>query len=410
MGVTRLATQISVCAASVAVLIAAGCSSSSPPSSSSSGGSSSGSYNIGMSMDLSGPISFNGKPAAAGFEAGVKALNDAGGVNGKKINLEVLDDASDIAKGRANLLEFVSKHDLAAFGWILSDVSSALLPQATKDKIPVVGLGGPDNMFEPLQPYYFSYELRTSRLATAILNYIATQAKTANITAPRIAIMAADVASARSVVDRATSEIGDLGWKLVSVQYIPVSPTDVSAQAAAIKKANPDYIMLDHNDAGALVAVRGLRSQGVNVPVINQWAGSSDSTLKQLGSGYVAFRTYASPSQTDVAAVKAMVDNPAAQSYKSQMINPYFTQGWVAADIILKKALEKCGKNCSSGEAFAKALGEVGTIDTSGLSSGPLQLTNSTHEWVRDVRFYKWDASSGKVVPASGIVSAMGTR
>lgn len=403
MIVSGLGSRIAACATAVAVLVTAACSNSS-----SSGGPSSGSYNIGMSMDLSGPIAFNGKPAAAGFEASIKHINATGGVNGKKINLQVLDDASDIAKGRANLQEFVSKHDLAAFGWILSDVSSALLPLATKDKMPIVGLGGPDSEFEPVQPYYFSYELRTSRLATAILNYIATQAKTANISSPRIAIMAADVASARSVVARAKTDIAKLGWSLVNVQYIPVAPTDVSAQAAAIKKANPDYVLLDHNDAGALVAVRGLRSQGVNVPVINQWAGSSDSTFKQLGNGYVAFRTYASPSQTNIPAVKAMVDDPAAKAYKSEMINSYFTQGWVAGQI-LKRALEKCGKDCSSGEAFAKALESVGTIDTHGLSSGPLKLTASTHEWVQYVRFYKWDSSTGKVVPASGVVSAMGT-
>ena len=98
-------------------------------------------------MDLSGPLSFNGKPAAAGFEAAIKRINASGGVNGKKINLQVLDDASDIAKGRANLLEFVSNHDLASFGYILSDVSAALIPLATQKKIPIVGLGGPDSVF-----------------------------------------------------------------------------------------------------------------------------------------------------------------------------------------------------------------------------------------------------------------------
>jgi branched-chain amino acid transport system substrate-binding protein len=395
--------RLGVATACIAAMLAAvGCSSSS------GGDSSSGSYKVGMSMDLSGPNSFTGTPAAAGFEAAVKTINDGGGVNGKKIDLQVLDDASDIAKGRANLLQFVSKHDLAVFGWILSDVSSSLLPTATRDKTPIVGLGGPDAMFEPVQPYYFSYELRTSRLSTAILNYIKTQADKAGIDKPRIAIMAADVLSARSVVDRAKQDIDALGWSLVDVEYIPVAPTDVSAQAAKIRKANPDYVLFDHNDGGALVGVRGLRSQGVTVPVVNQWAGSSDSTFEQLGEGYVAFRTYASPSQTDIPAVKSMVDDPAAKDYKKQMINPYFTQGWVAGQV-LKKALEKCGKDCSSGADFAKALDSLGTIDTGGLSSSSLQLTDSSHEWVQDVKFYTWDPAAKKVVSASDVVSAMGS-
>src|ERR1700733_13502024 len=194
MVVSMFKSRIAVCAIAVVALLIAGCSSSS-----SSGGSSSGSYNIGMSMDLSGPLAFNGQPAAAGFEASIDRINAAGGVNGKKIKLQVLDDASDIAKGRANLLEFVSKHDLASFGYILSDVSAALVPLAAKEKIPLVGLGGPDSSFVPLQPYFFSYQLRTSRIATAELNYIANAAKAAKITPPRIAIIAANVSSSSSV-------------------------------------------------------------------------------------------------------------------------------------------------------------------------------------------------------------------
>lgn len=411
MVIGRFTSRIAVCAIAVAALVSAGCSSSSSsPSSSSSGsssnGASSGSYNIGMSMDLSGPLSFNGKPAAAGFEAAINRINGSGGVNGKKINLQVLDDASDIAKGRANLLEFVNNHDLASFGYILSDVSAALIPLATQNKIPLVALGGPDSSFVPLQPYFFSYQLRTSRIATAWLDYVVTQAAAAHIAQPRIAIMAANVASARSVVALATTEIQSLGWKLVSVQYIPLAPTDLSAQAATVKAANPNYVFIDHNDAGAEVAVRALRSQGVDVPVLGPSEAATDTAFKELGNGFVAFRTYASPTQPNIPAIKAMVDNPYAQQYKSDMINYYFTQGWVAGEI-LQKALEICGTNCSSGQQLAKAFESVGTVDTNGLSSGPLVLTAANHEWVRDVVFYKWDSSANEVVPASGVINAM---
>lgn len=401
MVVSRFKSRIAVCAIAVVALLIAGCSSSS-----SSGGSSSGSYNIGMSMDLSGPLAFNGQPASAGFEASIDRINAAGGVNGKKIKLQVLDDASDIAKGRANLLEFVSKHDLASFGYILSDVSAALLPLATKEKIPLVGLGGPDSSFVPLQPYFFSYQLRTSRIATAELNYIATAAKAAKIAHPRIAIIAANVASAYSVAALAKTEIQSLGWTLATVQYVPVTATNVSVQAAAIKAAKPNYVMLDHNDAGAEIIVPGLRSQGVDVPVIGPSESATNTAFKALGNGFVAFRTYADPSQTDIPAVKAMVDNSFAQQYKKEMINYYFTQGWVAGEI-LQKALEKCGSNCSSGQQLARAFESVGTFNTNGLSSGPLELTAASHEWVHDVIFYKWDSSTDKVVPASGVVSAM---
>lgn len=369
-----------------------------------SGGDGDETYKIGMSIDLSGPISFNGKIAAAGFQAGVEQLNEDGGVNGRKIDLTVIDDASDVAKGRANIQQFSDEGALAVFGFILSNISNAAIPLATDLKIPLVGLGGPATSFEPVQQYYYSYELRADRLGIAILQRIAEVAEADGIEIPRIAVFTVDTPSNRDMASMTEAAIAERGWEMVALEYMPVAPTDVTAQASTIRDADPDYVLMSHNDAGALVAVRGLRSQGVEVPVFNQWAGSADATFEQLGSNYSAFRTYVSPTETDNPAVGAMREKAAALGYEESMTNPYFTQGWVAAQVILKQALEKCG-DCTSGEAFAAALESLGDIDTNGLS-GPLSLSADSHEMVSTVRFYEWDESAGAPKAVSGWVSA----
>ncbi|WP_214105244.1 ABC transporter substrate-binding protein [Acrocarpospora catenulata] len=370
-----------------------------------SAGSSSGEYRVGMSMDLSGAIAFNGKPAASGFQAYVADLNARGGVNGKKIDLKVLDDASDVAKGRANVQQFASEGRLATFGFILSNLSLANLPVATQNRLPIVGLGGPGSLFDPVQAYYFSYELRAERLESAILNYLATRAKADGIAKPRVAVFSVDTPSNRDMVQLATQDIAGRGWELATVQYMPVAPTDVTAQASEIKASRPDYVLLSHNDAGSLVAVRGLRAQGVDVPVVNQWAGSADATLKQLGDKYAAFRTFASPTETGIPAVDAMKAAATKAGEAKNMTNPYFTQGWVAGSL-LEQTLKACGVDCSTGQQFRDALEKLGEIDTDGLS-GPLQVSAESHELVKTVRFFTWDASTDQAKPLTDWVKAV---
>jgi branched-chain amino acid transport system substrate-binding protein len=355
-------------------------------------------YKIGMSIDLTGPIAFNGKIAAAGLETYVAKLNAEGGVNGRQIELTVADDASDQAKGKANAQRFADDGALAIFGFILTSVSAAVAPQAEADKIPIVGLGGLAELLSPPKPYYFSYELQAPKLADRILSYLDERAKADGIAKPKIAVMVVDLPSNRQIAARAAEGIAKRGWELVDTQYVAIAPTDVTSQAASIKAANPDYVLMSHNDGGALVGVRGLRSAGVTVPVINQWAGSADATLERLGDGYLAFRTFISPTDDSVPAVAAVREAGQKHGYADLMTNAYFTQGYVGG-MILQKTLEKCGE-CPSGEAFAQAMAQVGSIDSGGLS-GPLSVSEASHEFVDAVRFYTWDAAAKKAVPVS---------
>lgn len=361
-----------------------------------------GPYKIGMSIDLTGPISFNGKIAAAGFETYIAKLNDAGGVNGRTIDLTVADDASDLAKGKANEQRFADNGMLAIFGFIYTSVSAAVADQAAKDKIPLVTLGGLEELLIPPQPYYFSYELTAAKLSDRILAYIADLAKADGIEKPRVAMFAVDVPSNHQVVERAAAEIEERGWTVAEKQFFAIAPTDVTSQAAAIKASKPDYILMSHNDTGALVGVRGLRRQGVTAPVINQWAGSADATLERLGDGYVAFRTFVGPAEDDIPAVAEMREAGEKFGYADEMTNSYFTQGYVGG-MILERALEICGADCSTGEEFAKALASVGSIETNGLS-GPLAIDDSSHEFVESVRFYTWDGDADKAKAVTGWV------
>ena len=55
---------------------------------------------IGAPLSVTGPASFLGDPEAKTLEIYVKQINEAGGVNGKDLELVVYDDSGDANKAR----------------------------------------------------------------------------------------------------------------------------------------------------------------------------------------------------------------------------------------------------------------------------------------------------------------------
>ena len=53
---------------------------------------------IGVNLELSGPVASYGSSEADGIELAVEEINDAGGIDGKQIELEKVDNKSDTAE------------------------------------------------------------------------------------------------------------------------------------------------------------------------------------------------------------------------------------------------------------------------------------------------------------------------
>ena len=79
---------------------------------SSSSGSSGGAYNVVLISDLSGDFSSVSAPGAAGAEVAVDNINASGGVNGKKLNLQVLDSQSSASMALAAAQKAIAENPL----------------------------------------------------------------------------------------------------------------------------------------------------------------------------------------------------------------------------------------------------------------------------------------------------------
>jgi ABC-type branched-subunit amino acid transport system substrate-binding protein len=96
-------------------------------------------YKIGYITDLSGPLAGSYTPTWEGFDLYMKALNDRGGINGRKVKVSLDDDGLRADRAVAAAKKQVERDDvLGIFGLSLSSTHGPVIAEMRKANVPVV--------------------------------------------------------------------------------------------------------------------------------------------------------------------------------------------------------------------------------------------------------------------------------
>ena len=128
---------VAASAAAVMALSLAGCSGGSMDDSSSSSAKASGdSITIGTVTTNSGTAAAYGEAEVKGFELAVSEINAKGGINGKKVKLESMDDKGDATEASNAYNKLAGDHNvLAVAGPTISATTAAVAPLADQSKL-----------------------------------------------------------------------------------------------------------------------------------------------------------------------------------------------------------------------------------------------------------------------------------
>ena len=98
-----------------------------------------GTYKVGAVLSVTGPTSFLGDPEKKTAEMLVEEINNAGGINGNKLELIVYDTEGDATKANLAVKKLITQDKVCAvIGPSLSGTSLAVVPLAEKYKTPLV--------------------------------------------------------------------------------------------------------------------------------------------------------------------------------------------------------------------------------------------------------------------------------
>jgi branched-chain amino acid transport system substrate-binding protein len=107
---------------------------------------------IGSCSALEGPSHFLGTETVAGAKAYFAMINDAGGVDGRKLKLLAYDDSYDPAKTEACFNRLLEQKVFALGFFVGTPTAVKYIPMAESNKIPVVGLfTGAQTLYVPMR-------------------------------------------------------------------------------------------------------------------------------------------------------------------------------------------------------------------------------------------------------------------
>jgi len=266
--------------------------------------------NIGVSLSLTGPGSGLGIPMQKQLQLFPKSIG------GEKVNLVILDDATDPGKGAANARRFVTedKVDLI-FGSCITAVAAAMTDIATEAGTVQVA-GSPVGVPEGKDKWLFRLPQSNTVMGHAVVEHMKKHG------VKTVGFLGYTDAYGQQWLDAVTPMLDKAGIKLVGTERFARTDTSVTPQALKLTSANPDAILVVASGSGAAMPQLGLVERGYKGKVYQTHAAATPD-LPRVGGKSVE--------GTFVVSGPALLGDQLADSHPSKKMALDFVQKFEAA-------------------------------------------------------------------------------
>jgi branched-chain amino acid transport system substrate-binding protein len=241
---------------------------------------------IGASLPLTGEFSQPGGAAKRGYDVWLEMVNEKGGILGRQVQLNVLDDASEQNTVVADYTRLITRDKvdllLGTFSSLLNLPASAV---AEKNRMVYVEpAGGAPAMFERKFHYlFFAQQATAPHQADVFVDWVkslpaAQQPKTA-------AYPTQDDPFAKPVIDTMRKALEAAGVKTVYSTVYPPETANFDTIANTIKARNPDLVAQGAVFEDGVGLVRSLIKTGFSPQTLFQTSAPSNSDQYAKGVG-----------------------------------------------------------------------------------------------------------------------------
>ncbi|CAJ0726135.1 Leu/Ile/Val-binding protein [Ralstonia mannitolilytica] len=321
---------------------------------------------IGQSVPLSGPAAQLGQQMNRGAKLYFNAVNAAGGVNGRKIELKVLDDFYEPDATARNTKTLIDDTKVfALFGYVGTPTSLAALKIANPAGVPFFApYSGAMALREPFARNVFHMRASYNDETAAIVQQIHTTGL------KRIAVVYNDDAYGKAELDgvqRALKLPANQGVSLVAQASVVRNTTDVKGALGTVLAQKPDAIVAvsAYQTVAALVKAaqeQGYAGQFYNVSFVGTKALAN--ALGKAGGGVVISQVMPYPYSGA---------SPLVRDYQKLLKAEGITdfdygsmEGYVAARALVE-GLKRAGRDLTR-EKLITALESMGNYDLGGFN------------------------------------------
>lgn len=331
---------------------------------------------LGGSNALTGAVAAVCAPASYGTKAWFDKVNRDGGVQGRKIQYELLDDAFSAQRALANARRLVQQDQVFALvGGCGSPTSAAILQFiASQPEVPYLfPWAGMTELTEPVKKNVFallpSYVFQVDALLPYTIQKASPKPKTAGI-------LMMNVPGAEDMRKAARQVLAAQGVQLVYDELFEVNTPDYTPYILQLKSKAPDLVLFGDSAAGAAKMFLTMKRQGWRPPTgFGVATLTAEQFLDPVGDYADNWLTAAGMVVPPNAPEAKECNDALKASYPDQKPNHFTMFGCLAAKITVD-AMNRAGRNLTRAGLIA-ALENTRNLDTR--ISGPITFTATDH-------------------------------
>lgn len=314
---------------------------------------------IGQSGALSGPADEIGKEMKAGAEAYFNAVNQAGGIAGRKIRFVSLDDAGEPDKAKANTQKLLGEDAvLALFGFSGDHTIKAILPLVEKAKVPFIAPAtGEQSMHDATNRYIFNVRASYNDEVDRMVDQLVRRGLT------KIALFYQNDPYGRGGLAGLDKAMRDRKLSIALFGSVDRNSVNVTTAAQNLHKSGAQAVIIATGAKTAAAFIKEMKKLGSGAQFVllsNAGAKTLSSQLGEDGRGVAVSQVVPLPTSEG---------EPLGREYVKAMggvnnVSFASLEGYIGAKVLVE-GLKKAGKNVSR-ESLVDALDKAGTIDLSG--------------------------------------------
>jgi branched-chain amino acid transport system substrate-binding protein len=344
----------------------------------------------GVIMDLSGPASPSQIIWTNGLKDYVRMVDDAGGINGRKVNLLVEDNRFDPSLDRVAFEKLSNqKPVLGISGMGNANGQVALNALIRRGKVPVLGsYTTARTLTEPPTPMFYGGFCGYNEMASVGTGFLTEQLK---LKAPKVVTVHLDTAGGKEYADYVAAAVKRAGGTHIAVAIKP-NAADATAQVLEINNAKPDFIAVHGTTTTPILLLRGMQQYGLTTPVFGMaYIGTPvvyNSLPPEAGNKYSFVSCFTPGGAGATPALKTMDAHADQYGHSAMKADLNYVAGWTIGKLITD-AIAKLGPDVSR-EKLVAMLNKGFSIDTEGLSA-PISYTADNHRGLVELKPFTYD-------------------
>lgn len=220
---------------------------------------------VGVFLDMTGQTSSFGIATNNGIEMAVTEINALGGINGRKLEIFLEDDAGRPEKAKSAVEKLISEYKVhAIIGEVASTNSLAAAPVAQEARIPMITPSSTNPKVTEVGNYIFRACFVDPLQGEAMAKFAFNELKL-----KRIAILS-DATSdySRGLRNNFTKTFSKFGGKIIADEEYVYNDTTFKPQLKKIRKLKPDAVYLPGYYGEVGIIAREARKLKMNMPLL----------------------------------------------------------------------------------------------------------------------------------------------